>query len=348
MISQTLGQVAFADANPQQYKLTARASEIDERCQSHPEIGFILNQPNGKPADIQHASVDTRVAPRGRMVIWMMSHNQRLFDRWNQYGLHAIRVHYANKWFSKCCQEKPVSEHCRGNIRLEAATGKDFSDQVEIPHPDGMMERAYRFVQWLAKNNPEGKWEQFLSEDRKGLDWDKVIMSGSSHGSTTSARFAKYQKVARVVALCGPRDQYQTWQSLPSATPENRYFGFSHTLDTGWTGDHYCRSWELLGMHKFGPIVDVDKVKFPFQNSRRLVTNFDVNGDTKRAHGAVQPGKQAFRDKDTGKYFHEDVWKYLYTHPVDKVGTPTEQDSGCSVRRTRFSSTFVVPALAGS
>ena len=29
---------------------------------------------------------------------------------------------------------------------------------------------------------------QFLSKDGKSLDWDKVIVSGASHGATTSAR----------------------------------------------------------------------------------------------------------------------------------------------------------------
>jgi hypothetical protein len=319
-----------ANASKKQlFRFTARASEIDPRCKAHSEIGFLIKDSKGRPADVQHASVDTRVDSKGRLVIWMMGHNEQLFDRWNQYGLHAIRVHYANKWFSICCQEKPVGEHCRGNIRLEAATGEDFSDEVSIPKPDGMAERAFQFVKYLDKKNPEGKWGQFLTTDRKGLDWSKVIMSGSSHGSTTSARFAKHQKVARVVALCGPRDQYQTWQSLPSATPANRFFGFSHVLDSGWTEDHYCRSWEMLGLHQFGPIVNVDQSKPPFKNTRRLITDFDVGGDVKRAHGSIQPGKRAFKDSDSGKYKHEDVWKYLYTHDVDKFGDPVPVDPSC-------------------
>lgn len=60
---------------------------------------------------------------------------------------------------------------------------------------NGMMERAYQFVLWLDNNNPEGNWKQFLNTDGSGLDWDKVIICGSSHGSTTSARFAKHQNV---------------------------------------------------------------------------------------------------------------------------------------------------------
>jgi hypothetical protein len=319
----------YGDPKPQLYNLTGRASVIDARVKAHPEIDFVIESKPGIPADVQHASVDTRVAPRGKLVIWLMGHNQQLFDRVSSYGLHAIQVHYANRWFSTCCQENPVGEHCRGNIRLEAATGEDFSDDVEIPKPDGMMERAFQFVKWLDKEHPQGKWGYYLNDDPTGLRWDDVIMAGSSHGSTTAARFAKHQKVSRVVALCGPRDQLQSWQALPSATPANRYFGFSHVLDGGWVADHYCRSWELIGLHEFGPIVNVDQVKAPYGNTRRLITDFDVQGNDRRAHSSVVPGGNAWRDKKTGQYMHEDVWRYLFTHPVDVVGKAVPLDADC-------------------
>ena len=128
--------------------------------------------------------------------------------------------------------------------------------------------------------------------------------------------------------FCGPRDQYETWQGLPSVTPANRYFGFSHTLDGGWSGDHYCRSWELLGLREFGPVTDVDKTAPPFGNTRRLVTSADVKNDAKRAHGSVTPGGSAVKGAD-GKFLHESVWRYLFTHPVDAVGKPVPHDEGC-------------------
>ena len=310
------------------FTLQARASDIDSRVQSYPEIDFVLSGADGGAADLQNASVDTRVESRGQLVIWLMSHNSQLFERINSYGLHAIQPHYARQWFGICCQERPVGSHCRGNMRLEAATGEDFTDEVAIATPDGMMERSFQFVRWLHKENPEGNWGQFINDAGDGLRWAKVIMAGASHGSTTSARFAKHQKVARVVALCGPRDQYQDWQKLPSATPENRYFGFSHVLDGGWTDDHYCRSWELLGMHEFGPIIDVDQTAAPYGNTRRLITAFDVKGDARRAHSSVIPGGSAKKTQD-GQFAHEDVWRYMFTHPVDSVGIATELDAGC-------------------
>ena len=280
---------AFHDPAPKRYEFTARASQLDPRARPHPEIDFVFEK-EGKPQDVENASVDTRVAPRGRLVIWLMGYSAPLFERVNGFGLHAIRVPYASGWFGKFGKEPPPpDDKFLGKIRLEAATGEDFSDVVEIPKPDGMMERALVFVKWLVQENPPGQWEQFLTEDRKALRWDRVIVSGSSHGSTTAARFAKHQRVDRVVMFCGPRDQYDTWQGLPSATPANRFFGFSHVLDGGWTGGHYCRSWELLGLHAFGPIVNVDQATPPYSHTRRLITDTDVKGDAKRAHSSVTP-----------------------------------------------------------
>jgi hypothetical protein len=325
-----MGSSASAEPVPQRFQFEARASEIDARCQAHPEIGFLLADKNGKPADVQHASVDTRVEARGELVIWLMGHNEGLFAELNRMGLHAIQPHYARQWFSLCCRENPVGEHCRGNVRLEAATGEDFSEEVAIPKPDGMMERSYQFVQWLAKENPEGGWDQFLNRQTKSLHWEKVTMAGISHGSTTAARFAKHQKVGRVVAFSGPRDQFQSWQALPSATPKNRYFGFTHVLDSGWVADHYCRSWELLGMLEFGPIVNVEEARPPYGNTRRLVTDFDVKGDAKRAHSAVVPHKGALKDA-RGEFGHREVWRYLFTHPVDQVGEPVPHDESCQL-----------------
>ena len=317
---------ASDDPAARRYTLSARASELDERARPHPEIDFGFEK-QGRPADIQHAAVDTRVAPRGRLVVWLMAHNASLFERLTSYGLHAIQPHYANAWFPIV---RPRDRMDRGLVRLEAATGRDVSDQVAIPPPDGMMERTRVFLCWLAEDNPAGNWNQFLTDDGGAVRWDRVIVAGSSHGATTAARFAKDVRCDRVVMLCGPRDQDQDWQSLPSATPPRRFFGFSHTLDEGWTGHHYCRSWELLGMAAFGPIVDVDTSAPPYGDTRRLVSAADVGGDGKRAHSGVQPGGSAPKDAD-GTMLYEPVWEYLFTHPVDEVGEPTAPDPACRV-----------------
>ncbi len=316
-----------AAQSPQQqrYKLQARASELDPRTKEYPEINFVFQQ-DGRPQDVQNASVDTRVDSAGKLVIWLMGHNDALFQRLNTYGLHAIQVSYANKWFGILCRPQPADLKARGQVRLEAATGQDFSDELNLQPADGMQQRAFQFVKWLASENPQGQWQQFLTAAGDDLQWEKVIVAGSSHGSTTAARFAQHQRVGRVVMLCGPRDQDQDWQALPSATPPERFFGFSHVLDGGWTGDHYCYSWELLGLRKFGPIVNVDTSPPPYGHSRRLVSAADVGGNAQRAHSAVTPGKNSPQD-ETGVFLYEPVWRYLFTHPVESVGQPQDADT---------------------
>ena len=305
--------------------LTARASDLDPDAREYPEAGFVFGT-DERPKDVQTAAFDPDVEPRGQLVLWLMGPNRELFDRLTSYGYHVVQPHYARGWFGKLCPGKIPPPTCRGDVRLEAATGRDVSDRIDLAPGDGMTARAATFVRWLDERQPDAGWGQFLDGD--GLDFSKVVVSGASHGSTTAARFAKDTKVARVVMFCGPRDQYQTWQSLPSATPANRYFAFSHTLDGGWTGDHYCRSWRMLGLDAFGPITDVDAGTAPFGGSRRLVTSWDVGGDAKRAHSLVTPGSRLAKTDDGG-YAHEAVWRYLFTHPVDQAGDPAGDEPPC-------------------
>lgn len=320
----------YDDKTPQKYDLTKRASEIDPRAKEHPEIDFLFADKAGKVRDLQHAAVDTRARPQGKLVVWLMDHNQALFDRVSGYGLHAVQIHYANRWFGGLKPEVRDDGTSLGKIRLEAATGEDHSPAVDIPKPDGIAERTFQFVRWLSKNHPQGKWEQFLTDDGREIRWESVILSGISHGSTTAARFAVHRKVDRVVMFSGPRDQTESWQGLPSATPSERFFGFSHVLDGGWTGHHYCRSWEMLGLNKHGPIVNVEDSKPPFGNTRRLTSTCDVKKDANRAHTVVVPGGGAAKGPD-GKFIHEDVWKFLFLHPVGVTGEATPKDPACKV-----------------
>ena len=316
------------DPNAQAYKLSARASVIDPTAKAYPEIEFLFDK-DKKIQDQQTATVDTRVPSRGKLVIWLMDYNPALFERLNQYGLHAVQIHYAKGWFGKLAKQAPADDpQFLGNIRLEAATGEDASRAVSIAPNDSIRGRSLKLLQWLAKENPPGHWEQFLTSDGQDVRWDRVTLAGISHGSTTAARLAIHTAVDRVVMFSGPRDQTETWQSLTSATSKNRFFGFTHVLDGGWTADHYCRSWELLGLNEFGPVVDVDKTPFPFGNSRRLVTNADVGGNAGRAHNSSQPGGAAVKDA-AGKFIHEEVWRYLFTHPVEQVGPPSPRDPQC-------------------
>lgn len=148
--------LSYEDKDPKIYKLSERASKIDSRVKSYPEINFILEDKKGKEKDRQFSMVNTKVKPKGKLVIWLMGKNDGLFERLSNDGFHVIGVHYARGWFGKLAKLNPKGDtEYLGRIRLEAATGKDFSKALNLEYPDGMMERSYQFVKWLAKKNPQ-------------------------------------------------------------------------------------------------------------------------------------------------------------------------------------------------
>jgi len=53
-----------------------------------------------------------------------------------------------------------------------------------------------------------------------------------------------------------------------------------------------------------------------------------AEGDDKRAHSSVTPGGAAVKDA-SGKFIHEDVWRYLFNQPVEKTGQPVPADPNC-------------------
>jgi hypothetical protein len=56
-----------------------------------------------------------------------------------------------------------------------------------------------------------------------------------------------------------------------------------------------------------------------------------MKGDAKKqagaAHGYVTPGKSSPKDAQ-GRPVQEDVWKYLFTSDVEKVGKPVPAEAG--------------------
>ena len=88
----------------------------------------------------------------------------------------------------------------------------------------------------------------------------------------------------------------------------------------------------MIGLNKYGPIVNVDQSQPPFGNTRRLITSADVKGDANRAHSSVVPGNAAVKDS-SGAFLHEQVWRYLFTQPVELTGDAVAADPSCQVQR---------------
>jgi hypothetical protein len=87
----------------------------------------------------------------------------------------------------------------------------------------------------------------------------------------------------------------------------------------------------MLRLNEYGPVVNADDAKAPYGQTRRLITSAPMKGDAKKqaaaAHGYVTPGKSSPKDAQ-GRPVQEDVWKYLFTSDVEKVGKPVPAEAG--------------------
>jgi hypothetical protein len=153
----------------------------------------------------------------------------------------------------------------------------------------------------LAAENPEGDWGWFVDGDHPR--WSAIVISGISHGASTSGLIGKYRSVARVVMLSGPLDSNQAWLALPTITPIERFWGFTHTADDQHDG--HLAAFETMSL--VGAPVSIDDVTAPYDGSHRLRTS----AATSDGHSSTQAGGASPRAADNSFLFAP-VWRAMY------------------------------------
>jgi len=188
-----------------------------------------------------------------------------------------------------------------GGCRLEAFEGVDHHPFIDIAPPDSVETRVARALQWLQAMHPGGDWRYYL--DGESPRWDHIVVSGISHGASSSGLIGKHRDVARVVMLSGPLDSGQAWLTDPLLTPIDLYRGFTHTADQQHAG--HLQSFEDLGV--LGAPTSVDGAAPPYGGSHRLLTA-EPTGD---GHGSTQAGGSSPQDGG-GAWVFLPVWQTMY------------------------------------
>jgi hypothetical protein len=268
-------------ADPQLYAVQFPANEADPAA----------SQALGR----QHAYLDTRVAPLGKLVVYL--HGAGQFNDCGSEELSQLVASFGFHWFGPCYSSDYGVDNCGDDIagcRLEALDGQDHHSFVNIGRPDSIEERIVRGLAHLQDLNPEGDWTYFVDGDQPR--WSEIVITGHSHGASTSGLIGVTRNVARVVMLAGPNDVDQAWLSDTPVTAPEQFYGFSHNGDGQHQG--HLAAFESLGLP--GEPTNVDGSSPPFGDSHRLYSAAGV-GDP---HGSVTSGSVAA---------FVPAWTYLYT-----------------------------------
>jgi hypothetical protein len=252
----------------------------------------------------QLAFLDTSAETLGILVVYLHGagaqetctapeHGQMLAGQ----GFHVFSPCYVSDYDVTTCADDI------GSCRLEAFEGIDHSDVIEVDVPDSIEGRVVAGLEHLQTINPEGDWTCFLEGGRPR--WNRIIISGISHGASTAALIGINRVTNRVVSLSGPLDTGQTWLEQTSLTPLVYSFGFSHTADEQHDG--HLEAFDTL--HWIGMPTSIDDADPPYDGSHRLITS----AKTKDGHSSTQAGPTS--PMNGADWAFLPVWQYMYGVP---------------------------------
>jgi hypothetical protein len=245
-------------ANPQVYTIKFKPTDVDPGSTGKDET--------------QTALVDTSKTIQKKLVIVLAGSNGApgpigVANFVAAQGFHAYAIAYHDE-YDASTYRPPNAEVFTNSRYNELDGGGRKPSQVTVPRADCVEERMLKALPYLQTKNPQGDWAYYLQKDGK-IRWSDVIFIGHSHGATSSAAFAKIRRVWRAISLSGPRDDNPvpaTWLTMPSATPIERYYGFTGTADAQHQ-DH-IKSMEL--QKYLGTLTSVEGAQPPYGDSHRL------------------------------------------------------------------------------
>jgi hypothetical protein len=247
------------------------------------------------------AQLDTTVPLQGRLVVYL--HGAGAPEACGSYthgvvlasmGFHVIHPCYVSDYGVNNCGDDI------GGCRLEAFEGVDHHPYISIPPPDSIETRIIKMLEHLQAMHPGGDWAYFI--DGGAPRWSQIVISGISHGASSSGVIGMNRAVDRVVMLSGPLDSGQAWLTGVPLTPIENFYALTHTADD----QHPGHLESFLAMNLPGEPVDVDTTAPPYADSHRLVSSTP----TDNGHVSTQAGGSSPKDGDL--YVFEPVWRTMY------------------------------------
>ena len=242
--------------------------------------------PAGKSAGMDNRSAKMA----GKLVIDMGVGGGGYQTYLGKRGFHVIGINE----FNSCngIDDWSLGRDFDGNCRLNNLDGLPHGNQNTVKPEQSIMNQVLQALITFEQSFPGEGWGYFLTQDGKAVRWSDVAFTGFSHGAQSAACFATQLRVYRAVSQSGPRDNtcgkgpatgpfdpnnlpydpacpeahIASWIDAPSATPIDRYFGFTGGND-GQFGDIL---FTMQRMKFVGDFVNLDTSAAPYGGSHRF------------------------------------------------------------------------------
>ncbi|NWG76593.1 MAG: hypothetical protein HXY24_18660, partial [Rubrivivax sp.] len=283
----------------------------------------------------QFACLATNGPWRNQLVVFLPGTGgvPRTFENFVQnaanLGFHALALTYDNDTSLASFCAADTDPDCYFKVRYEFLTGSNTTSKAVVTRPNSIEFRLAAFLHWLNTNNPAENWGQFLTATNppwtNALAWNKFLLAGHSQGSGYVGFIGKLHEVERVVMFAGGdwwllSNQPPAWASMPSATPPERWFHFTHLFDAGeFDRGQQVPAWEAFGQMCFAPVANVDQSLPPYAFSHTLTSLLEPctnsNGEIDYHNGTIND-PPLLRDAN-GIPIYTTVWTHLLTGVTD-------------------------------
>ena len=254
---------------------------------------------------------------------------QQLNNAAADLGFHVIGLNYPNDQAvnGDLCGGASADLDCYAKVRLEIKDGVDRTSLISVTRANSIENRLIKLLGYLSARFPDDGWGQYLENNT--IKWSAIVVSGHSQGGGHAGIIGRYHLVARVVLFAamdynGRAQSPANWiampGSTPNATPEERFYGFSHARDDSVNfAILSAQVWPAYGMNAFGPVVNVESAAPPYGNTHSLTSNLDT--PTGNYHGSVAVDRNLALQAD-GTPVYKPVWEYLLSNTIQDGGPP--------------------------
>ena len=272
-----------------QVKLKIDPQQTDQYIKSIQGPHLVLYDPNVKPKNKLLLMISgTGGSPKGYLDFENFA---------SEKGYHVVGLDYKNTVITTICT-KSDDPQCFDNFRKEIVYGTPVSETVDVDSANSLLNRFTRLLEYLVKNDTQGKWDMFIKNGK--IKWENIVVAGHSQGAGHAAYLGQQNKTARVLMFSGPQDYFSTfdrpagWLSSKPKTSPAKCFAFLHQKDP------FNMQWQLASVTKMRQTMSPDtmivKPGTPVKGSKHVLI---ADIETNNAHGITL--KPEFKN----------AWEYL-------------------------------------
>lgn len=153
-------------------------------------------------------------------------------------GYKVIALSFiSNPGVSQVCIGKNLVSNpdCATEFRRKRIYGDQSFSGIPDQPQDAIIPRFVKLLEYLDKNDSEGKWGTYLEKEIKKPIWERIAIAGQSQGGGMAEFIGQYEHLDRIISFSGGWDysyskekKIADWYLRKNVTPITKWFATYH------------------------------------------------------------------------------------------------------------------------